>query len=134
MQSEARMAQYVEALERYPGGRLSCVEAARLLGVSERHFRRLSDPDAGGGLDRSAAGAGFGAAPMDGIEFVVEQYRTSYWEFTVGLVPPRSSNARPDIALMPPHTAPSVPRIASRSRLGHLARPKWIAGYQIRSY
>ena len=30
MQSEARMAQYVEALERYRGGRLSYVEAPAL--------------------------------------------------------------------------------------------------------
>src|ERR1700732_3044449 len=43
MQPEVRMARYVEALERYRGGRLSCVEAAELLGISERHFRRLRD-------------------------------------------------------------------------------------------
>jgi hypothetical protein len=30
------MARYVEALERYRGGRLSCVEAAELLGVTAR--------------------------------------------------------------------------------------------------
>jgi Winged helix-turn helix len=28
---------------RYRGGRLSCVETAELLGISERHFRRLRD-------------------------------------------------------------------------------------------
>src|SRR5271166_5593538 len=43
MQPEVRMARYVEALERYRGGRLSCVEAAELLGISERHFRRLRE-------------------------------------------------------------------------------------------
>jgi transposase len=37
------MARYLEALERYRGGRLSCVEAAEVLGISERHFRRLRD-------------------------------------------------------------------------------------------
>jgi Helix-turn-helix domain len=37
------MARYVEALERYRGGRLSCVSAAELLGISERHFRRLRE-------------------------------------------------------------------------------------------
>jgi hypothetical protein len=42
MRPEARMARYVEASERYRGGRLSCVEAAEL-GISERHFSRLRD-------------------------------------------------------------------------------------------
>ena len=66
MQSEARMEQYVEALERYPGGRLSCVEAARLLGVSERHFRRLSDLVQAEGLIGSGSGLSGRRAPMPG--------------------------------------------------------------------
>src|SRR6202035_586084 len=38
----------------------------------------------GGGSDRPAARARLGAAaPVDRIEFVVEQYRTRYWDFTV---------------------------------------------------
>jgi transposase len=37
------MARYLEVSQRYRGGRLSCVEAAELLGISERHFRRLRD-------------------------------------------------------------------------------------------
>ena len=45
---------------------MSCVEAAELLGISERHFRRLSDLVPGGGLDRSAARAGLGAAGAGG--------------------------------------------------------------------
>src|SRR6516162_9521231 len=43
MRPELRMARYIEGLERYRAGRLSCEEAAELLGVSERHFRRLRD-------------------------------------------------------------------------------------------
>jgi len=43
MQPEVRMARYVEASERYRVGRLSCIEAAELLGISERHFRRLRE-------------------------------------------------------------------------------------------
>ncbi|HEY2019478.1 MAG TPA: helix-turn-helix domain-containing protein [Bryobacteraceae bacterium] len=43
MPPEVRMARYVEALERHRGGRLSCVEAAEVLGIGERHFRRLRD-------------------------------------------------------------------------------------------
>ena len=34
------MARIVAALGRYRDGRLSCVEAAEVLGISERHFRR----------------------------------------------------------------------------------------------
>lgn len=37
MRPEVRMAWYVEALERYRGGRLSCFEAAELLGISDLH-------------------------------------------------------------------------------------------------
>src|SRR5438067_11063603 len=43
MRPEVRMARYVEALERYRGGRLICMEAAEVLGISERHFRRLRE-------------------------------------------------------------------------------------------
>ena len=63
MQPEVRMARYVEALERHRGGRLSCIEAAELLGISERHFRRLREryeAAGGGGLDRSVAGRASG--------------------------------------------------------------------------
>ncbi|HJY52325.1 MAG TPA: helix-turn-helix domain-containing protein, partial [Stellaceae bacterium] len=81
------MARYVEALERYRGGRLSCVEAAELLGISERHFRRLRDryeaEGAEGLIDRRRGRASGRRAPVDRIEFVVEQYRTRYWDFTV---------------------------------------------------
>ena len=81
------MARYLEALERYRGGRLSCVEAAELLGISERHFRRLRDryeaEGAEGLIDRRRGRASGRRAPVDRIEFVVEQYRTRYWDFTV---------------------------------------------------
>ena len=81
------MARYVEALERYRGGRLSCVAAAELLGISERHFRRLRDryeaAGAEGLIDRRRGRASGRRAPVDRIEFVVEQYRTRYWDFTV---------------------------------------------------
>src|ERR1700757_2269754 len=87
MRPEVRMARYVEALERYLGGRLSCVEAAELLGISERHFRRLRDryeaEGAEGLIDRRRGRASGRRAAVDRIEFVVEQYRTRYWDFTV---------------------------------------------------
>jgi hypothetical protein len=37
MRPEVWMARYVEALERHRSGRLSCIEAAEVLGISERH-------------------------------------------------------------------------------------------------
>jgi transposase len=87
MQPEVRMARYVEALERYRCGRLSCVEAAELLGISERHFRRLRERYAAEGaeglIDRRRGRASGRRAPVDRVEFVVEQYRTRYWDFTV---------------------------------------------------
>ena len=37
------MARIVEAIGRWRSGALSCGEAAEMLGMSERHFRRLRD-------------------------------------------------------------------------------------------
>jgi hypothetical protein len=37
------MARIVDAIGRWRSGRLSCGEAAEVLGMSERHFRRLRD-------------------------------------------------------------------------------------------
>ena len=37
------MARIVEAIGRWRSGELSCGEAAQVLGMSERHFRRLRD-------------------------------------------------------------------------------------------
>jgi hypothetical protein len=79
--------EYIEGLERYRAGRLSCEEAAELLGISERHFRRLRDryeaEGAEGLIDRRRGRVSGQRAPVDQIEFVVEQYRTRYWDFTV---------------------------------------------------
>ena len=87
MRPEVRMARYVEALERHRGGRLSCIEAVEVLGISERHFRRLRDryeaEGAEGLIDRRRGRASGRRAPVDRIELVVEQYRTRYWDFTV---------------------------------------------------
>jgi transposase len=81
------MARYIEGLERYRAGRLSCGEAAELLGISERHFRRLREryeaEGAEGLIDRRRGRVSGRRAAVDRIEFVVEQYRTRYWDFTV---------------------------------------------------
>ena len=87
MRPEVRMSRYLDGLERYRSGRLSCIEAAELLGLSERHFRRLRDryeaEGAEGLIDRRRGRRSGRRAPVDRIEFVVEQYRTRYWDFTV---------------------------------------------------
>ncbi len=81
------MSRYLDAIYRYSEGRLSCVEAADLLGISERHFRRLRDRfksnGAEGLLDRRLGRASGRRAPVDQIEFVLEQYRTRYFDFTI---------------------------------------------------
>ena len=79
------MDRIVEALGRYRAGRLSCVEAAEVLGMSERHFRRLRDKYEAGGaeglIDRRLGRASDRAAPMDRIEWMLEEYRTRYFDF-----------------------------------------------------
>ena len=43
MLPEVRMARIIDAIGLHQAKKLSCVEAAELLGISERHFRRLRD-------------------------------------------------------------------------------------------
>jgi transposase len=80
---EVRIARYVEGLEQYRAGRLSCVEAAELLGIGERHFRRLREryevEGAEGLIDRRRGRVSPQRAAVDRIEFVVEQYQTRYY-------------------------------------------------------
>jgi transposase len=86
MRTEVRMARIGEAIGRHKGGELSCLEAASLLGMSERHFRRLRDrheaEGAEGLIDRRRGKASGRRAPVDTIEWVLEQYRTRYFDFT----------------------------------------------------
>ena len=80
------MARIVEAIGRVREERLSCVEAAALLGMSERHFRRLRDAYAEGGaaaiVDRRRGKAPSNRAPEAIKDWVVEQYVTRYFDFT----------------------------------------------------
>ena len=86
MLPEVRVARIVEAIGRYGSGRLSCLEAAEVLGMSERHFRRLRDryeaEGAEGLIDRRRGRASGRRAPVDQIEWLLEQSRTRYWDFT----------------------------------------------------
>lgn len=81
------MARVVEAIGRWRSGALSCGEAAQVLGMSERHFRRLRDryeaDGAAGVVDRRLGKASAMRVPVDRIDWVVETYRTRYAEFTV---------------------------------------------------
>lgn len=81
------MARIVEAIGRYHGGELSCLDAAELLGMSERHFRRLRDryeaEGAEGIIDRRRGRVSARRAAVDKVEWVIEQFATRYYDFTV---------------------------------------------------
>ena len=86
MQAEVRVARIVEAIGRWRSGALSCGEAAEVLGMSERHFRRLRDryeaQGAEGLIDRRRGRVSGRRVAVDRIEWVLEQYRTRYFDFT----------------------------------------------------
>jgi transposase len=87
VEAEVRVARIVEAVGRYRSGRLSCIEAAEVLGISERHFRRLRDryeaEGAEGLIDQRRGRVSGRRVAVDRIEWVLEQYRTRYFDFTV---------------------------------------------------
>lgn len=80
------MARIVDAIGLHRRKKLSCVEAGMLLGMSERHFRRLRDAyeeqGAEGIVDRRRGRASGRRAPLDEIEWVIEEFRTRYFDFT----------------------------------------------------
>ena len=80
------MARYLEGLERHRARRLNCMQAAEYLGISERHFRRLRDryevEGAEGLIDRRRGRVSGRRVTTDRIEWVIEQYRTRYFDFT----------------------------------------------------
>jgi len=87
MRPEVRMARCVEVLNRWGQGHLTCIEAAELLGMSERHFRRLRDvyetQGAEGLIDKRRGRKSGRRAASDQVEFVVTQFCTRYFDFTV---------------------------------------------------
>src|SRR3954449_13593892 len=86
MLPEVRMARIMDAIGLHQAKKLSCVEAAELLGMSERHFRRLRDAyeahGAEGIVDRRRVRASGRRAPVDEVAWVVEEFRTRYFDFT----------------------------------------------------
>jgi hypothetical protein len=80
------MARIIDAIGLHRRKRLSCVEAGELLGLSERLFRRLRDAyeahGAEGLVDRRRGRMSGRRAPVDEIEWVVEEFRSRYFDFT----------------------------------------------------
>ena len=81
-----RMIKFVSVLSRYEAAELSQLEAAELLGMSERTFRRWSDryeeDGEAGLLDRRLGRASGKRVPVDRSEEVEALYRTRYGGFT----------------------------------------------------
>src|SRR3982750_236590 len=86
MLPEVRMTRVIDAIGLHRKKKLSCVEAGALLGMSERHFRRLRDAyeahGAEGIVDRRRGRASGRRAGVDEIAWVVEEFRTRYFDFT----------------------------------------------------
>src|SRR4029453_4816288 len=86
MLPEVRMARIIDAIGLHQARKLSCVEAAELLGMSERHFRRVrgahGGPGAEGIVDRRRGRASGRRAPVDEVAWVIEEFRTRYFDFT----------------------------------------------------
>ena len=80
------MGRFVEAYEGYEREKLTEEEAARLLGVTERHFRRMrvryEQEGLEGLVDRRLGKASARRVPVDKIEWVIEEYKTRYVGFT----------------------------------------------------
>ncbi len=83
---EVRMSRVIDAIGLHRKKKLSCVEAGALLGMSERHFRRLRDAyeahGAEGIIDRRRGRASGRRAGVDEIAWLIEEFRTRYFDFT----------------------------------------------------
>ena len=84
---ERRMQTFHDVLGHWQARRLSALEAAELLGMSERSFRRYRQryeeegPD--GLFDRRLGKASARRVPADRVEWVLDEYRTRYRGWTV---------------------------------------------------
>jgi transposase InsO family protein len=87
MLPEVRMARVLDALRSHRAKRLSCVEAGELLGMSERHFRRLRDAyeeDGEAGLVDRRCGRRSGLRALeDEIAWTADTFQTRYFDFTI---------------------------------------------------
>ena len=94
-----RLMKFEEIYERTTARELSQHEAASILGVSERTFRRWRDrfeaEGAEGLYDRRLGKLSGRRVPVDTLMQVLELFDTQYWDFTASLSPAPSS--RPSI-------------------------------------
>ena len=81
------MARVLDAIRSHQAKRMSCVEAGELLGLSERHFRRLRDAYEERGeeglIDRRRGRASGRGALEDEIAWTAATFRSRYFDFTV---------------------------------------------------
>ena len=84
---ERRMEKFDDVLGRFEAKRLSAMDAAELLGMSERTFRRYRrryEEDGLEGLfDRRLGKASSRRVPVDRVAWVLEQYRSRHMGWTV---------------------------------------------------
>ena len=84
---ERRMGKFDDVLGRFEAKRLSAMDAAELLGMSERTFRRYRrryEEDGLEGLfDRRLGKASSRRVPVDRVAWVLEQYRSRHMGWTV---------------------------------------------------
>jgi transposase len=85
--SEVRAMRFEEVFSRYQSGRLSCDEAADVLGMSVSAFyrwrRRYEDTGCAGLQDRRIGKISPHAAPVDEVLKVQELFETRYFDFNV---------------------------------------------------
>ena len=84
---ERSMEKFCDVLGRYEAKRLSALDAAELLGMSERGFRRYrrryEEEGLDGLFDRRLGKASARRVSVDRIEWMLEQYRTRHVGWTV---------------------------------------------------
>jgi hypothetical protein len=87
MLQEIRIMRFQEAYEGWHKGRLSQEEAARILGICQRSFRRYRDRYEGKGMeglmDKRISQASHRRAPLDEVMAVQEKYREGYGGWNV---------------------------------------------------
>jgi len=84
---EVRAMRFEDVFGRYGAGRLSCEEAADVLGMSLSSFyrwrRRYEAEGADGLADRRLGRVSARRAPVDEVSRILELFETRYWDFTV---------------------------------------------------
>jgi transposase-like protein len=118
---------FEDVFGRYRVGRLSCEEAADVLGVSVSSFfrwrRRYEAEGAAGLADARLGRASARRAPVDEVARVLELFETRYWDFTAKHFHEKLASAgEASFALSTPS------RGAPAGRRIHCRRPAWSGG------